>query len=223
MLKVLTTKQTLLCWVTSTASFNVVCVSSPAPTYLGQYRQLQRKSLPGYKATALDCRGQTVRGKQEHFWVVTKQWTAFEYHTGYPPDGVWSLYFGNWSRSLNSVPLPKGTLLCAETCPRRGTCLHRFTAAHEIHRRVVPHSEPESLDANLPGVQRGHWRGPIGRHVAHKAPPGSWAGGSGTTAMLKQVQWEWEAEAVSVSLQPCTAASPMSPSSLTLVRGAGIQ
>lgn len=182
-------------------------MSSPAPTYLGQYKQLQRKSLPGYKSTALDCRGQTVRGKQEHFWTVNKQPVAFEYHTGYPPDGVRSLYFGNWSRSLNSLPLPKDTPLCTETCLRRGTWLQRFTA-HETHLRFLPHSQPGSLDANLPGARRGRWRGPVGQHVAREAPQGSWAEGSGTRATLKQVEWEWEAEAVSIPLQPSTAASP---------------
>lgn len=103
-------------------------------------------------------------------------------------------------------PSGKGTLLCAETW------LHCTTGA----RLATPHSPQWTWGsaANLPRAWRGHWRGSISQHSAHEAQQGSWGEGSGTPAMLKQVQWE--KEAVSISLPPCPAVSLMPPSCLTL-------
>lgn len=110
-------------------------------------------------------------------------------------------------------PSGKGTLLCAETW------LHCTTGA----RLATPHSPQWTWGsaANLPRAWRGHWRGSISQHSAHEAQQGSWGEGSGTPAMLKQVQWE--KEAVSISLPPCPAVSLMPPSCLTLLLKAGIQ
>lgn len=59
---------------------------------------------------------------------------------GYPPDGVWCLYSGDWSRSLKSALLAKGH--CCVQRDAWGRDLAALHHGHKIQPHFFPHSEP---------------------------------------------------------------------------------
>lgn len=165
-------------------------MSSPAPTYLGQYKQLQRKSLLDYKTTALDCRGQSVRGKRAllgHPQAVDTLWISHGVSTW------WCLVPLLWK--LNHIHLPKGAALFGDLS---GTShLHALCVTQRAWERG---SKPS-------WSTKGPRRGQISWHAAREAPPGNEAQ-SGTAAAQEQGQREWVAVAIGVPLKSSPSACP---------------